>query len=151
MFRAIHISLNGTAYDIVIGCVDDIAGIVRERSLESLTSADGRLDFWFTPLLRGCNHRVNKLATELLLAATRFNARTVPLMRGNVVLATHDHTGALAGLTHEQIADLAARNKPTSRDDWMLAKRYGRDERRHRRIVRAEDEALSWLRGDRTL
>jgi hypothetical protein len=41
---------------------------------------------------------VNRPATELLLAATRFTAPTVPLMRGRIVLTSHDSSGNPAGL-----------------------------------------------------
>jgi hypothetical protein len=73
---------------------------LRDSRLESIatTSEFGRLTFWFSPPTRLAPDDVNRPATELLLAATRFTAPTVPLMRGRIVLTSHDSSGNPAGL-----------------------------------------------------
>ena len=50
-------------------------------------------------------------ATELLLATTNLDAKTVPLLRGAVVIATHDSDGDLDGLSWQQLDLLAARTR----------------------------------------
>src|SRR5689334_7563392 len=81
----------------------DIAELVKDYGLESLTSTDRQFDFWFTPSTRSCQRRPNRRATGLLLATTRFTAKTVPLLRGGVVVATHDADGDLDGLSWQQL------------------------------------------------
>jgi hypothetical protein len=48
---------------------------VRDEHIENLTSTDQRIDFWFSPSMRR-SQRLNRLATELLRASTKFNAAT---------------------------------------------------------------------------
>jgi hypothetical protein len=62
-------------------------------------------------------HRVNKMATLLLLATSGFSAREVPLLYGPVLVASHDALGAPAGLSGDQIRTLVEARKshrPTS-------------------------------------
>ena len=65
--------------------------------------------------------KVNRSATEMLLATTRFTAKTVPLLRGGVVVATHDAAGELDGLSWQQL-ELLIENSCTltTRDDRCL-------------------------------
>lgn len=65
MFLAVHISLIGTVDEIEIHALDDNADVVRDHHLESLTSGDGQLDFWFTPSTHR-SQRLNRLAPSLL-------------------------------------------------------------------------------------
>jgi hypothetical protein len=71
---------------------------------DKLTSADRQFDFWFSSSIRPCHRAVNRGATEMLLATTRFNATTVPLLQGEVVVATQDSDGDLEGLSWQQLA-----------------------------------------------
>ena len=89
MIQVLHASHNGELYKRRVLSADDIADLIRETSLETLTNTAG-IDFWFTPSTHRAHRRVNRSATELLLATTRFTASNVPLMRGIVVLAAHD-------------------------------------------------------------
>ena len=70
----------------------------------------------------------------MLLATTRFTAKTVPLLRGGVVVATHDAAGELDGLSWQQL-ELLIENSCTltTRDDRVLNRRITRDEKRQRR------------------
>jgi hypothetical protein len=98
-----------------------------------LTSTDREFDFWFTPSTQRCQRRPNQIATELLLATTTFSAKTVPLLRGCVVIATHDADGDLDGLSWQQLDSLAQKNRAvTKRDDRVLNRRILRDRRRRR-------------------
>src|ERR1700752_3479645 len=114
----------------------DIAELVDEYGLESLTSTDRQFDFWFTPSTQRCRRKVNRGATEMLLATTRFTAKTVPLLRGAVVVATHDSAGELDGLSWQQLERLVQRSLTlTRRDDRRLSRRIKRDERPQQRTL----------------
>lgn len=149
MFQVLLASHNGQLYKRRVRGVDDIADLIREGDLETLTSSDGTVDFWFTPSTRSSHRRVNRNATEIYLATTGFTARNVPLMRGIVVLAAHDAAGGLASLTDPQIDTLAGHVERTSWwQDLVLARRYARDQRRELRAVRTtrkhQHEDLPW-------
>ena len=59
---------DGNLYEVELDGMADIADLVCEERLESLTSTDGVIDFWLTPSLQPSHRRVNGTATELLLA-----------------------------------------------------------------------------------
>jgi hypothetical protein len=74
------------------------------------------------------------------LATTNFTAKTVPLLRGCIVVATHDSDGDLDGLSWEQLDLLALRNRAlTKRDERVLDRRIAREERRQKRLRRGVD------------
>ena len=107
-------------------------------------STDRQFDFWFPSSMRWCQRRPNRRATGLLLATTRFTAKTVPLLRGGVVVATHDSDGDLDGLSWQQLDLLAQRSRSlTERDDRVLSRRITRDARRQRRNVEAARAATA--------
>lgn len=134
MNTVLYLSANGAAYETRAYSTADITRLVRDQGLQSLTSADRQFDFWFSPSTRGCQRRVNRSATELLLATTTLDAKTVPLLRGGVVIATHDSDGDLDGLSWQQLDLLALRSRTlTTRDDRCLNRRVLRAERRLRR------------------
>jgi hypothetical protein len=129
----------------------DIAGLVDDYGLESLTSTDRQFDFWVTPSTPRCRRTVNRSATELLLATTRFTAETVPLLRGAVVAATHDSAGDLDGLSGEQLDLLIERSCTlTRRDDRILGRRIARDKRIQQRNPAAADAATGGHVGQRS-
>lgn len=149
MFRVLHASHNGELYKNRIQGVADIADLVREAHLETLSSADGDIDFWFSPSTHPFAHRINRKATEIYLATTGFTASNVPLLRGIVILATHTAAGELAGLTEAQLDRLINALDSTSwRQDLVLSRRYARDDRQRRRSVRSANQranaSLSW-------
>jgi hypothetical protein len=128
MNTVLYFSPNGVAYETRAFTRADISELVTDQGLESLTSADRQFDFWFAPTTRGCQRRVNRSATEMLLATTRFNAKSVPLLRGAVVVATHDSEGELDGLSWQQLDLLARRlNTVSRRDIRALTHRIGHD------------------------
>ena len=128
MNTVLYFSPNDVVYETRAYTNADIAELVHDYGLESLTSADRQFDFWFTPSTRRCRRKVNRSATELLLATTQFTARTVPLLRGAVVVATHDSAGDLDGLSWQQLDLLIQRSCTlTRRDDRVLGRRVGRD------------------------
>jgi hypothetical protein len=134
MNTVLYFSPNGVVYETRAYSNADIAELVHDYGLQSLTSADRQFDFWFTPSTQRCGHRVNRGATEMLLATTRFAAKTVPLLRGGVVIATHDSAGDLDGLSWQQL-DLLIQNSRTltRRDERVLGRRITREERRRQR------------------
>ena len=149
MIQVLHASHNGELYKRRVLSVDDIADLIRETSLETLTNTAG-IDFWFTPSTHRAHRRVNRSATELLLATTRFSASNVPLMRGIVVLEAHDGAGELAGLSDEQINGLPDTLRCLSwREDLVLSRRIARDQRSQLRASRtaskAEAASMSWM------
>ncbi|SPX94920.1 MULTISPECIES: hypothetical protein [Mycobacterium] len=139
MIQTIHASHNEILYQVELYDVPDIAYLVRDDRLHVLTSTDGTIDFWFThaPQLY-----VNRHATALLLATTRFSAHDVPLLRGNVVLAGHDSAGNIASLTNTQMSWLA-NSMPSWRDARILGRRVSHDVRA-RRQARASAEAAAF-------
>lgn len=125
MFPVIHVLLSGIATRVHISSVADIADLIGSPHIEAaLSSTDdiaGRVDFWFSPSThRG--QRLNGLATELLLKATDFTARTVPFLYGPVVLTSHDHDGHPAGISQD-IIDALTPHRPTWAQQWVLARR----------------------------
>ena len=135
MNTVLYFSTRGVVYETRAYSKADIAELVQEQGLQSLTSSDRQFDFWFSPSMHRCQRRANQAATELLLATTDFTARSVPLLRGCVVVATHDADGDLDGLSWQQLDLLVARHRAlTSRDDRVLGRRIARDIRRQRRV-----------------
>lgn len=136
MNTVLYFSANGAIYETSAFSKADIDQLIREQRLESLTSADRSLDFWFSPTTPGCQRRVNRNATELLLSSSDFTAKTVPLLRGAVVVATHDADGDLDGLSWGQLDALAARMRALGkRDARLLERRVTRDDRQLRRAA----------------
>ncbi|WP_395309118.1 hypothetical protein V4U86_28145 [Mycobacterium sp. AMU20-3851] len=134
MNTVLYLSADGAAYETRAYSTADITRLVRDQGLQSLTSADRQFDFWFSPSTRRCQRRVNRNATDLLLATTTFDAKTVPLLRGGVVIATHDFDGDLDGLSWQQLDQLARLSRTvTARDDRRLNRRVLRAERQGRR------------------
>lgn len=110
------------------------------------SSGFGALDFWFSPWPRPVPRDVNRPATALLLSAGKFTARTVPLLRGRVIVTTHQTDGALAGLTDEQIRAVVRHAnswRGPVRLDWRCAA-DDRAQRRRRKAQRLADERETW-------
>ena len=134
MNTVLYFSARGAVYETRAYTKADIEKLMHDQGLHCLTSTDRQFDFWFSPSTHGCQRRVNLAATELLLATTGFTAKSVPLLRGSVVIATHDADGALDGLSWQQLDQLAHRSRSlTKRDDRVLARRIQRDARDTRR------------------
>ncbi|MGE2717968.1 hypothetical protein ACQI4L_28235 [Mycolicibacterium litorale] len=134
MNTVLYVNPKGVVYETRAFSKADVAELVSDYGLESLSSGDRQFDFWFTPTARRCQRRINRTATGLLLAATGFTARNVPLLRGGVVVATHDADGDLDGLSWEQLDRLARMSRLlTKRDDRILTRRSNRADNRLRR------------------
>lgn len=129
MNTVLYFSTSGVVYETRAYSKSDLAELVHGRELQCLTSTDRQFDFWFSPSPRGCQRRTNQNATELLLATTSFSAKTVPLLRGCIVIATHDTEGEVDGLSWQQLDVLAERNRALSaRDARILARRIARED-----------------------
>jgi hypothetical protein len=113
--------------------VMDIAQILGDAHLEALTSKDTATVFWFSPAL--CR-RVNPAATELLLAATSFSARTVPLLRGDIFITSHNSAGNVVGLSQHEINRLLF-HRPDFWETRFLGRRFVRDRDHQRRLAQA--------------
>ncbi len=136
MNTILYFSTQGLVYETRAYTRADIDRLVHDRGLQSLSSADRQFDFWFSSSAGRCQRRVNRHATELLLATTKFTAKNVPLLRGAVVVATHDVDGDLDGLSWQQLDVLAQRIRSISeRDERQLTRRIVRDQRRRRRAA----------------
>jgi hypothetical protein len=136
MNTILYFSANGAVYETRAYTKADIDRLIRDQNLQCLTSADRRLDFWFSPSASRCQRRVNQAATEMLLATTSFTSKTVPLLRGCVVVASHDSDGDLDGLSWQQLDDLARKAGSLSkRDARVLNKRVAREAPRKRRPI----------------
>lgn len=134
MNTVLYINAKGVVYETSAFSKADVADLVSDRGLESLSSGDRQFVFWFTPAPRGCQRRVNRSATELLLATTGFTAKNVPLLRGGVVVATHDADGDLDGLSWAQLDHLAATSRTLSKRDYrILDRRFNSADARLRR------------------
>lgn len=138
MNTVLYFSTPGPVYETRAYTKADIDRLVQNHQLHCLTSSDRQFDFWFSPSTPGCQSRVNLRATELLLATTKFTAKSVPLLRGCVVVATHDAEGELDGLSWQQLDLLANRNQSlTDRTLRVLDRRIQRDDRRQARHSRS--------------
>ena len=138
MNTVLYFSVSGVVYETRAYSTADIDQLVHDQGLQCLTSADRQFDFWFSPSTLRCQRRANQSATELLLATTSFTAKNVPLLRGCVVVATHDSDGDLDGLSWQQLDLLVQRSRSLiPRDERVLNRRFDRDDRRQRRIVEA--------------
>jgi hypothetical protein len=136
MNTILYFSASGVVYETRAYTTADIDKLVHDQGLQSLTSADRQFDFWFSPSTHRCQRRVNLLASELLLATTSFTGKSVPLLRGCIVVGTHDRDGELDGLSWQQLDLLVRRNRSlTNRDRRVLERRILRDDRRLRRDV----------------
>ena len=134
MNTVLYLSASGASYETRAYTTADITALVNAQGLQALTSADRQFDFWFSPSTRGCQRRINRTATELLLATTSFTARNAPLLRGGVVIATHDADGDLDGLSWQQLDLLIERHRTLSAGNLRaLCRRMNRDERQRRR------------------
>ncbi len=152
MNTVLYFSPNDVVYQTRAYTKADVAELVHDYGLESLTSADRQFDFWFTPSARRCRRKVNRSATELLLATTQFTAKTVPLLRGAVVVATHDSAGDLDGLSWQQLDVLIQRSCTlTRRDDRVLGRRIGRDAKRQHGHPSAADAVTGEYVGQRSV
>jgi len=130
MNTVLYCSPNGVVYETRAYSKADVDQLVQHQGLQCLTSSDRQFDFWFSPSTRRCQRRANTIATELLLATTSFTARTVPLLHGCVVVATHDADGDLDGLSWPQLDLLAQKARSlTKRDVRVLGRRIGREKR----------------------
>lgn len=114
------------------------------RYVESFATAGpfGRLVFWFSSWPGPIPRDVNRPATELLVSAANFRPRTVPLLRGQVVLAAHAGDGGLVGVTDDQIQAIAV-HANRWRTPITLEWRYSaaaRAQRRRRKAAQAGRE-----------
>lgn len=151
MHTVLYFSPDGVIYEARAYTRADIAALVYDFALESLTNADRQFDFWFTPSTRRCQRRANQSATELLLATTTFTAKTVPLLCGCVVVATHDADGGLDGLSWQQLDLLVRRSHSlTKRDERVISRRIVRSDRRQRRNAETTQAAPVRLARPRT-
>ena len=133
MHTVLYCSPDGVVYETRAYSKADIDKLVATHSLNCLTTADRQFDFWFSASPQRCQRQTNTIATELLMASSTFTARTVPLLRGCVVIATHDADGDLDGLSWQQLDLLAAKNRAiTNRQARILARRIDRDARKSR-------------------
>jgi hypothetical protein len=131
MNTILYFSPEGAVYETRAYSNADIVDLVRDYGLESLSSEDRQFDFWFSPSTRRCRRKINRSATEMLLATTRFTPKTVPLLYGAVVVASHDSVGDLDGLSWKQLNVLSQRAAGlTRRDDRVLDRRIKREVRR---------------------
>jgi hypothetical protein len=138
MNTVLYFSANGAVYETRAYSKADIDQLVHDQGLQCLTSSDNQFDFWFSSKPTGCQRRVNRSATEILLSTTAFSGRSVPLMRGCVVVATHDSDGDLDGLSWQQLELLVEKSRSLSgRDERLLNRRINRDVRRRQRVAEA--------------
>ncbi|MGU3501655.1 hypothetical protein [Mycobacterium sp. C31M] len=143
MNTVLYLSASGASYETRAYTTSDITDLVNDQGLQALTSADRQFDFWFSTAGRGCQRRVNRTATELLLATTSFTARNAPLLRGGVVIATHDADGDLDGLSWQQLDLLIDRHHALSAGNLRtLCRRMNRDERQRRRVTPVRDNVV---------
>ncbi|GFG53575.1 hypothetical protein [Mycolicibacterium agri] len=146
MNTVLYLTPSGAAYETRAYSTADLADLIHDHGLQCLTSSDQQFDYWFSPSPRGCQRRANRLATELLLATSKFSAKNVPVLRGSVVVATHDADGDLDGLSWLQQELLVAKRQSLSkRTRRALDRRIQREDARQQR---AADDAARRRRGN---
>lgn len=139
LIRAAHASHTGDLYLVDLDPPIGIIELVRDTHLESCSALNG-ITFWFTRSTSRAFRLHHALATELLLASTRFTAREVPIMRGNIAITSRDETGQPAALNPHQI-DLLTHYVLRERDKRVLGRRFNRDIATQRRLAVAEHAA----------
>lgn len=145
---ALLASHNQRIYTLTIRSVCDIADTIRDAHIEALPA--GHYDFWVTPSLRPGHRLLNRPATRMLLKVGLFTARTVPLLRGVVVVTGRDHNGHIHSLSDQQISQLAsAVHERAHPADWMLNRRLRSTERADRRRARSERNTANKRRAKR--
>lgn len=112
--------------EIHSGVVDTHIG----ADAESVTTGNGYV-FWFSAASDALD--VNRTATLNLLAVSEYSSRTVPFLRGDVLLTGLAGDGGPAGLTVEQIRKMSSDPEPTWLSNWILHVRYEGDKQRRRR------------------
>lgn len=143
MNTVLYFSADGAVYETRAYSRADIRRLIQDHGLDSLSSANREFDFWFSPAPQNCQRRVNRAATEFLLATTAFTAETVPLLRGAVVVASHDEDGDLEALSWLQLDELSARHRALTRhDERILNRRIRYAQRRGRRRAEPAGVAL---------
>jgi hypothetical protein len=131
MNTVLYLSATGAVYETRAYTTADLAELLHDKGLKCLTSNDGQFDFWFSPTPQRCQRRTNRIATELLLATTKLDAKSVPLLHGGVVIATHDSDGDLDGLSWQQLDELVDRRHALpKRALKTLHRRLARDAQR---------------------
>lgn len=147
MNTVLYASPNGVIYETRAYSKAEIGELIDDHGLENLSSRDRQYDFWFTPSTRRCR-KINRRAIELLLVTTGYTARTVPLLRGAVVVATHDSDGDLDGLSWQQLDALAAATRTLSKRELrVLDRRIERAERKLRRPSKPAASAIPAAEG----
>lgn len=130
MHTVLYFSPQHLAYETRVFDLSDIAELTGGHLLDSLASADRQFDFWFDSSLPGSTRPVNLDATEILMATTCFNPRTVPLLRGGVVVGTHRPDGTLGSIDRNQLDQLTQRSCVVlPRHERALARRIAREDR----------------------
>ncbi|WP_370331037.1 hypothetical protein [Mycolicibacterium hippocampi] len=148
MNTVLYLSAHGAVYEARAYTAADISELIQSPGLHCLTSSDRQFDFWVGTSTQDHQRRPNRRATELLLATTDLNAKTVPLLRGCVVVATHDADGDLDGLSWQQLDALGAESRRlTPHEDRVLSRRIRRDARgRHPKTHEVQPAAVSCAR-----
>lgn len=151
---ALLASHNQQIYRLTFDSADDIAEHIRDTHLETIPA--GRFDFWVTPSLRPGNQQLNQPATNILFGTGPFTARSVPLLRGRVVVTAREHDGALRSMSEDEVVLLAnfAYGLPWPVDlavEWRLHRAARPQNRRHRAEIAAANRlpALPALSGGR--
>lgn len=108
--------------------IDEVFG---GRPVDSLTGSQGRIAFWFSPDAAGM--KVNQMAILWLITAAGVPARSLPLLRGLVLITGIDASGKPSGLSDEQLEELSSDVSWFQR--WVLRWRVmgDADKRRARR------------------
>ena len=144
--------LHPLSLDLIDVCDrDDLTVYLRapypaDSFVESFATAGplGRLDFWFSRWPGQQPRAVNRPATELFMYAAKLRPRTVPILRGRVIVVSHDSHGGLAGLTNEQIRAIAL-HANSWRGPTLLEWRYAADaytQRRRRKTSQRDRRPL---------
>jgi hypothetical protein len=111
MYSAVLIFPSGVLKTITVYSPQSISAILCDPHVDCLTSADGLVDFWFG--LSSTEHRPNRQATEFLLRNSGFTARTVPLLRGSVIVCSRTVEGRVMGLTATDLERLRCCSWPS--------------------------------------
>lgn len=112
--------------EIKRGVVDALVG----AAAESVTTGNGYV-FWFSAAAVGLD--VNRTATLNLYAVSRYSVRTVPFLRGDVLITGLADDGGPARLTIPQIRQMGSDPEPRWWSNWVLHVRYETDKQRRRR------------------
>jgi hypothetical protein len=126
MYSAILVTPDHGRRHVDVYSTDAISALLNDAYVDSLSSHDGLIDFWFCTS-PPTGYRANLQATEYLFVNTSFTAADVPLLYGGVIVCSRTADGRLLGL---ETTDFGRLHSPAWLSRRRIQRRFARARRR---------------------